>query len=103
MTLRLVKPGEAPQGDPWEEAFHSTFWPAYYSLRRGLPNPKGAALAIWRKVRDRSEQSFQSIMQEFRACEAAWERDGTEARYIPHARKWLHDRIVDGVFYGGDE
>jgi hypothetical protein len=98
MSLRLVKQGETHDASAaWVEAFHEVFWPAYYPLRRGLPNPKGAALAMWLRVKDRSEANFQRVMQEFRACEAAW-RD-TEPCYIPHARKWLHDRIHAGVFY----
>ena len=83
--------------DAWLAAFMEVFWPAYHPLRRGLPNPKGAALAVWLRVKDKSEGSFQKVMREFRACERAW-RD-TEPQYVPHARKWLHDRIVAGVFY----
>jgi hypothetical protein len=101
VTLRLVKQGEEPRNDAaaWEEAFHEVFWKAYFPLRRGHPNPRGAALAVWRRVKDKSEDNFQRVMREFRACESAWREAGTEPQYIPHARKWLHDRIVGGVFY----
>ena len=85
---------ENPRKD-WREAFDLYFWPEYYRLRQGLPNPKAKALAAWLKVRAPSQDVFDQVMREFDACKQHW----SDPQYIPHASTWLNARIIGGVFY----
>lgn len=82
----------------WRESFDEFFWPTYQPLRAGLPNPRTDALAEWLKVTHPTQELFNSVQRDLRASIMAW--SDTEPQYIPHARKWLHERIRGGV-YGG--
>ena len=97
-TVRAkVDPEKAKAAKDWRESFDEYFWPAYLPLRSGLPNPKADALAVWLRVKNPSQEVFESVASELDSCVKSWA--DTEPRYIPHARKWLHERIRNGVFY----
>ena len=73
----------------WKEEFETSFWPSIHPDRR---QAKAEALIEWMKLKPRSQKTLDLVCDAMEADVAGWNKEHTEPKYIPHARKWLKDR-----------
>jgi hypothetical protein len=73
----------------WKEEFETSFWPSLHPDRR---QAKAEALIEWMKLKPRSQATLDLVCDAMEVDVAGWNKEHTEPKYIPHARKWLKDR-----------
>lgn len=76
---------EEVSAEEWDQGFTDHFWPLY--PRKAA---KYAALLEWRKVKPRTAETFNQVVDGLERVLPTF-RD-REKEKVPHARTWLHQR-----------
>lgn len=84
-SVATPEPTARSEADEWLEAFDLDFWPLY--PRKVC---KFASRKAWNKIRPRTQESLDAIMEGLKRWLAYWSERETEPDFIPHATTWLN-------------